>query len=166
VGGRAIVAGLFVVRMDIVDADGQVISAINASTLRPRHVVEIENITTLPWDVRVYITLPYGIRSLEFANSAKSSWMGEAMRIPPSALQQVSMELVRASGANGAEESIRCVEIHEKYGFRPWTRVVSSRLPFRELTIRREWRVKILTNHRSAACLTRSETQNISMGTL
>jgi hypothetical protein len=129
------VSGLFYVSMEVLDAAGAVLTQIDAGVAVARHVVHVENISTLPRDARVNASLPHGTAHIEFVISAaaKPKWKRSVSRIPSGQTRDLECDLRRNSGAAHKNEPIQCDEVFEKRGRLSW-RNLPSGVPF-QITI-------------------------------
>jgi hypothetical protein len=116
------VCGLFSVRMEVCDASNACIGLIDAATVGPRHVVNVENISSVPRGARVLSSLPQGTRRLEFqvAGAAVANWDKSVLRIPPGNARELECGLHRHGRATGPNEPLQCDEVHEQRGALAW----------------------------------------------
>lgn len=113
------VSGLFSITMDVVDGGGKSVPLLDSSTHRPRHVITVENISSLPRDVHAFASLPHGVRRIEFigpSNSPLTHWDGQVLNIPQTAKRDIESDLRRNGGPAGHAEPIQCDEIRERRG--------------------------------------------------
>jgi len=105
--------GNFVVRSDVSVSAGSVTS-LARGTNDARHVVEIENWTTVPYDVEVKIVLPQGRNRLSFPTSPNAdSWTANAWSLAESENHTEECELA-CGGSSPGSERIHCVSVRSK----------------------------------------------------
>jgi hypothetical protein len=125
------VSGLFYVDMEVLDVTGGVLNQIAAGDIGVRHVVHVENISTMPRDARVISTLPHGTTHIEFLISgvAKSKWDRSVARIPSGQKRDLDCDLRRNNGPINRNEPIQCDEVFEKRGQQSWKKLTAG-VPF------------------------------------
>jgi hypothetical protein len=118
--------------MEVRDASGTVIGTVDASTVGPRHVIYVENISSLPRGARAVASLPQGMRRLEFEVNGASvaSWDKHVLQIPAGATRELECDLNRHGRATGPNEPLQCDQVHEQRGSLPWRQLSSSNVPF------------------------------------
>jgi hypothetical protein len=121
--------------MEVLDQVGTVLSRIDVSVGNARHVVHVENISTLPRDARVAATLPNGTARIEFVDSsgATASWDNFVLRIPPGKTRDLECPLRRNSGGMAYNEPLQCDKVYDRRGTLPW-RQLTAGIPF-QMTI-------------------------------
>ena len=129
------VSGLFHVSMEVLDNSGTPLAQITTTTPGARHVVHIENISTLTRDARVVALLPHGTARIEFVVSGASQarWRKQVSRIPSGQTRDLECDLRRNTGAARRNEPLQCDQVHDRRGSLNW-RSLTSGLPF-QMTI-------------------------------
>lgn len=132
---RENVSGLFFIGMEVVDQSGKPVASINATTSGARHVVSIENISTLPRNVRVVAVLPQGLTRIAFTidGGYVDRWQKEMIHIPDGQIRTLECDLVRTRGPNATGEPIQCDEVYDQRGTLQWKKLTKG-LPF-QITI-------------------------------
>lgn len=121
--------------MEVLDNSGRVLTQIDAGTQGARHLVHVENISTLPRDTRVVALLPHGTAHVEFAvaGAARTHWDHHVLRIPSGQTRDMECYLRRNTGPARMNEPIQCDRVYDRRGSLPW-RELTSGLPF-QMTI-------------------------------
>jgi hypothetical protein len=129
------VSGLLSVSMDVIDNVGTTISKIDSTTSGPHHIVDIENISTVPRGAKIVALLPNSSRGIEFVQggAALSGWNDEVKNIPSGATRRLGCDLRRNSGPSASGEPIQCDELYENRGTLAWARLYAG-VPF-QITI-------------------------------
>jgi hypothetical protein len=111
--------------MEVLDQVGTVLSRIDVSVGNARHVVHVENISTLP----------NGTARIEFVDSsgATASWDNFVLRIPPGKTRDLECPLRRNSGGMAYNEPLQCDKVYDRRGTLPW-RQLTAGIPF-QMTI-------------------------------
>jgi len=105
------VYGNILVESDIADSQGP-ISSLEHTATDGIHLVKVENLSTIPYDVRVSVELPQGTARLAFivAGSTEDSWKAEAWSLAGSDSENLDCQLdCRANGP--ASERIHCIAV-------------------------------------------------------
>jgi hypothetical protein len=127
--------GNLVVRSFAVDAAGNEVESISrgSNSIPTRHVVEVENWSTIPYDVSVDAELPQGRSRLSFDGPA-ANWNATIWSLAQSDTDRDETGLT-ANGNAGGNERIHCAAVKWKKAKRHrWTGATSG-LPL-SLTIR------------------------------
>lgn len=126
----AIVSGLFRISMDVEDGAGHSIPQISTSTAGARHVVALQNISTIPLSARIVTRLPNGPVRIEFSGAATlDRWDKQITHIAANGQATLECDLRRNSGAPRPNEPIQCDEMYQRQGSLPWVQLYSG-LPF------------------------------------
>jgi hypothetical protein len=125
------VSGLFSIQMDVVDAQGNSLAAIDAATRGARHVVHIENYSTLSKGARVIATLPHGKTRIAFHVDGRQAdmWDQHVENIPGRTTSVLECRVVRTRGPARHEEPIQCDQFFDKNGEMEW-RPQWDKIPF------------------------------------
>lgn len=121
--------GNFVVRSLIVDSASIEVSTLaRGNTANPaRHIVEVENWSTIPYDVAIEVELPAGQRGLSF-NGAAATWDAQIWSLAHGDIDRDECGLTAGGGAPGIER-IHCSLVKWKKAQRHrWTQA-SGNLP-------------------------------------
>jgi hypothetical protein len=127
--------GNLVVRSFVVDEAGKDVESLSrGSNSNPtRHVVEVENWSTIPYDVSVDVELPQGRSRLSFDGPAEN-WSATIWSLAESDTDRDETRLT-ANGSTAGNERIHCAAVKWKKAKRHrWTSTTSG-LPL-SLTIR------------------------------
>jgi hypothetical protein len=117
------VSGLFFVSMNVLDQQGQRLPQISQSTHGARHVVSVENYSTLSQNAWVVASLPHGTSRIEFVDSAGQAaarWDKQAMNIPTGTTVDLECPLRRNNGSNHPNEPIQCDDVQDAQGSLAW----------------------------------------------
>ncbi|QOZ36375.1 hypothetical protein [Bradyrhizobium sp. CCBAU 53421] len=123
--------GKLVVRSLIVDANGNEVSHvyIGSNSGSSRHLVEVENWSTVSFDVDVDVELPQGQRRLSF-DGATSSWTANVRALADGENDR-DEKGIQANGASTGHERIHCTAVKwKKAGHHRWT-VATAGLPLK-----------------------------------
>jgi hypothetical protein len=129
------VAGLFHVSMEVLDHSGTCLTQITIRTRGARHVVHVENISTLTRDARVVAVLPHGTTRLEFvvSGAVQTQWDKHVLRIPSGKKRDLECDLRRNTGSAHRNEPLQCDQVYDKRSSLPWTSLTPG-VPF-QMTI-------------------------------
>ncbi|MGJ5134371.1 hypothetical protein [Bradyrhizobium oligotrophicum] len=119
---KANVSGFFFVSMWVVDDQGAQTPYISGR-MNARHVVKVENITSLDYDAKVSASLPHGMRRLEFVQNGNvsSSWKQEIRDIPAFDAVEFECDIRHSSQATPHKiEPIRCDDVADSRGSQPY----------------------------------------------
>jgi hypothetical protein len=117
--------------MDVIDLAGKSLPDISASTKDARHLVRVENISTLKQNAKVSAKLPNGTLRLEFVEhgSVSDNWSDFRNNIPSTTEVDFVREIRRTGGPNYSAEPIECVDVEDSMGSLAWSSG-SSGVPF------------------------------------
>jgi len=121
--------GNLVVRSLVADASGtEVQSIVSGSNSTPvRHVVEIKNWSTIPYDISVEVVLPQGRQRLSF-DGATDRWTANIWSLARRDTERDGCGIT-ASGGRTGKERVHCTAVKwKKAGRHRWTDA-KSRLP-------------------------------------
>jgi hypothetical protein len=112
------VSGLFFVSMEIQDHLGRPLSNISARTQGARHVVRVENVSSLTQNARVFASLPNGKRRIEFVGRAGAidTWNDVRNNIASGAIVDLDFPLRRNSGPHSPAEPIQIDDVQDSVG--------------------------------------------------
>jgi hypothetical protein len=118
--------------MEIRDSSNACIGLIDAATVGPRHVINVENISSLPRGARTLASLPQGMRRLEFqvGGASVANWDKSVLRIPAGAARELECALHRHGRGTGTNEPLQCDDVHEQRGSLAWRQLRSPSVPF------------------------------------
>lgn len=104
-----VVGGMFNVTLDVVDQGGNSITRIDSTTPQAYSVVTIKNFCPLPKAVEVEVSLPNGMRRLEFtiAGNAQRMWTDASPLIASNGTASVDCALDRNGGSSARNEPIQ-----------------------------------------------------------
>ena len=141
-----VVASLFQLEMKVRDRNTPSIPGVSANTLDPHHVIDVENISTLPRRAKVTASLPYGTLRLEFqvdpvtraarvagtglpaVNSA--TWWGDTPVMNNAITRRLECMVIRNGGPAATGEPLQCDEVQDQRGNTGWQKVKSRRVPW------------------------------------
>jgi hypothetical protein len=117
--------------MDVVDLNGNSLSAISHSTNDAQHLVRVENISTLKQNAKVSVRLPNGTYRLEFIvqGSGADEWSDSQSNIASTTVVDFACEIRRTQGPKNLAEPISCVDVEDSIGTLAWSSG-SSGVPF------------------------------------
>lgn len=95
-----------------------------------RHVISVENISTLPYGVRISASLPSGMRRIAFltARGTVPDWQDHHFNIPGKASVDLECRLLRVRGTTAGTEGLRCDTVWKNKGHLPFHPI--ARPPF------------------------------------
>ncbi len=114
--------GNLVVRSFVADAAGQEVMSIDrgSNSTPTRHVVDVENWGTVPYDVSIEVELPQGTRRLSF-NGQAPNWNATIWSLAQSDADRDQTDLT-ASGSTAGRERVYCTAVRWKKARRHrWT---------------------------------------------
>jgi hypothetical protein len=125
--------------MRIVDEADKPVTTVVAGAQGLRHVVDVENISTMPRSARVVAELPNGNRRLAFQPERRHTeeWDKFVEGIPQRESRLIECALIWRKGPTSSEEPIQCSRIFERRGAMEWIELKTDRLPF-QITVRVE----------------------------
>ena len=115
----------FFIEMRVEDDLGRVVETIDPGVPRPRHVVNVKNISTLPYGVSVSSVLPSGMARLAFLSGIVRTdrWTDQRTAIPPASARELECELELVGfGRAGSAEPIQCDGVQRNLGGNPYVR--------------------------------------------
>ncbi|OKO83551.1 hypothetical protein [Bradyrhizobium sp. NAS96.2] len=121
--------GKLLVKSFVADASGNEISNIlvGSNSGSSRHVVEVENWSTVPYDVEVEVILPQGQRRLSFDGST-DNWRAEIDSLAGGENDQ-GEKGIEANGGSTGKERVHCSAVKwKKAGHHRWT-LATQHLP-------------------------------------
>jgi hypothetical protein len=124
--------------MRVVDGSDQPVTAVTAIMQGVRHIVDIENVSTLTRSARVQALLPQGKKRIAFLieNTQTDRWDQHVEDIPSRATRQLECNIVRTVEPSGhPNEPIQCHKVYERRGRQTWVEKSADKLPF-EITVR------------------------------
>ena len=119
--------GNLVVRSFVADASGSEVDtiAIGSNSDTTRHIVEVENWSTIPYDVLVKVVLPQGTRRLSFSGAA-DNWEADISSLAENETEQAE-ESISASGSTAGKERVHCTAVKWKKAKRHrWTHATNG----------------------------------------
>lgn len=121
--------GNLIVRSFVVDAAGNEVESISrgSNSKLTRHVVEVENWSTVPYDISVDVEVPQGGARLSFDGPAKT-WNARIWSLAQSDADQDQTGVAASGNANAvSKERIHCIAVKWKKAKRHrWTDATSG----------------------------------------
>jgi len=128
------VTGLYQISMRVRDSTNRVIGAIDAATQGPYHVIDIENISSIPRQAWVLASLPFGTARLEFhvnpatgeacsphtVATTSDRWWGDTSIMNRFVRLHVECLVTRNGGLPAFDEPLQCDEILDRRGNTQW----------------------------------------------
>ena len=127
------VSGVFYVTMSVEDHSSALLSQIATSTSNARHVIRVENISSLTQNAKVIASLPNGTRSIQFTDpggGVVANWDETRHNIPSGAIVICDRPLTRNGGPKNAAEPIRAMTFRTRSDLWPGVRERPA-FPFR-----------------------------------
>jgi hypothetical protein len=117
--------------MEVLDHHGRPLSQISTRTHGARHVVHVENLSSLTEDAKVFASLPNRKRHIEFVDPAGThdKWNDVRNSIAPGAIVDLEFSLRRNGGSSSLAEPIQCDDVQDKVGTLAWSSGTSG-VPF------------------------------------
>jgi hypothetical protein len=119
--------------MEVLDSNGVCLTKIDRSVSGPRHVIHVENISSLPRGAKAKASLPNGMRRLEFTTTTGPSadWEDETLRISAFGIADLECPIARNNGPAARSEPLQCDELHDKLGVAAaWQQLTAGSIPF------------------------------------
>lgn len=119
--------GNLVVQSSVADASGNEVDPIVIGSNSVRHIVEVENWSTIPYDISIEVVLPQGGRRLSF-DGGVHSWNANIWSLAQSDTDRDETGLT-ASGTTAGKERVHCTVVKWKKAKRHRWTSATSRLP-------------------------------------
>jgi hypothetical protein len=133
VAKTVVVGGMFNVTFDVVDQRGKSVPSIDATTAQAYNIVTIKNFGPVPKAVEVEVSLPGGVRPLEFlvAGNGTSTWTDITPLIASNGRASLDCRLRRGSGPNRRNEPIQFHRLAQRPAVNlSFSRVSDPNVPF------------------------------------
>lgn len=114
-----------------VSSQGLEITVIRKSTRDPVHVIQVDNISTVPRDARVVGCLPDGINNLAFYDdkTKRGDWSKDISNMAVNEIRRSNCVLEHVSAASDPVP-VRCEEVSTKRGSGKWICEAGNNIPF------------------------------------
>jgi hypothetical protein len=117
--------------MDVEDRSGKSLSQIDVRTSNARHVIRVENISSLTQNTQVFAKLPNLTNHIEFVDggTVTDNWNEARYNIASGTIVTCNRPVQRNTGPNNPAEPIQCDDVQDSVGSLAWSSGTSG-VPF------------------------------------